>query len=481
MNSSALASGSISSNVKLLKVLLYLSAFGAIITCWTWLVSPTPSVEGYLGLAILLVAMQALVSDTCTGKLGPLSLTFWAFIAVWSGFAPLYQFHIGRLPWADVPATDLYPWAQLLTLGAALAYRIGQVTASSDGSPELAHPRHPRIFIGSILLPILAFPLAAISGVSISSRFSSRDELIEAYAEQGIEYSSGGGAMLGLLKTLPICIAAVGLYLVVNEIVRRVRVGASVSGLLIWALIVSAMAAATFANPLSNSRFQALSAILMLVIVLVPFRKPLSRAFLVVGLLAGLLVVYPLSAAFKNTAAANRTSIGLDNFASVDFDGFQQTVNALWFVEQHGHTYGYHLISALGFFIPRSLWEGKALPASYPVAESRGYTFQNLSLPLWSELYVEFGVIGMIVLVFLIGRFSRRADDAFRAGAATTLALVTPVLAAVQIGVLRGPLGAQIVFAATCVFLVLILLGPPIPNQESDLATDVRFAKRQPT
>ncbi|MFB7884620.1 O-antigen polymerase [Microbacterium sp. NPDC056057] len=447
---------------------LYIGATFVCIAAWSMFVAATPSTAGYLGLAIVLTSLLSLAADSRSGRLGPLSLTFWAFVAVWAGIAPLYQLSAGHLPWRDVPAGDLHAPAQLLTLVAALAYRIGQTVSRSRtaDAPENS-PLRPRILLGGVLLPILAFPLAALSGVSLASRFQSRDDLIEAYAAQGLEYGSSGGAMLGILKTLPICIAAVGVYVVVNEIRRRRRAGERVGLPLLLALLVSLAAAATFANPLSNSRFQAFSAILMVIFALATFRTTFARVCLSAGMVLGLLVAYPLSAAFKNTAIATRLNFQLETFASVDFDGFQQTVNSLWYVEQHGHTLGYHLLSALGFFIPRSVWEDKALPASFPVAESRGYVFQNLALPLWSEMYVEFGVIGMLLVFFIIGLYSRKADLAFVSGAATRLAMVTPVLAAVQIGVLRGPLGAQIVFAATCVALTAVLYRKQGKTQSS--------------
>lgn len=438
-------------------VLLYVGSAFIVAACWAAFVYSTPSVAGYLGLLIVLVALLCLASDSSNGRLGPLSLTFWAFIAVWAGIAPLYQLSVGRLPWPDIPTNDLHPWAQLLTLGAASAYRLGQLISRQPALRARTANYRPRLGLGGVLLPLLAFPLAAASGVSLASRFQSRDDLIEAFAAQGLEYGSGGGALLGILKTLPICITAVGVYLVVNEIVRRRRARESVGVSLMLALAIALTAAVTFANPLSNSRFQGFSAILMVLFAVFSFRTVLARAFLSAGMVVGLLVAYPLSAVFKNETIANRVYYRLDIFSSVDFDGFQQTINSLWYVQHNGHTFGQHLFSALGFFIPRSLWDEKALPASYPVSESRGYIFQNLALPLWAEMYVEFGVLGMLIVFLIIGIYSRKADLSFVAGNSSRLSLITPVLAAVQIGLLRGPLGAQIVFAATCVFLATAL------------------------
>ena len=80
-----------------------------------------------------------------------------------------------------------------------------------------------------------------------------------------------------------------------------------------------------------------------------------------------------------------RTTSGAEAFATPDFDGFQQIVNAMVFSEDVGHSLGHYTSSALLFFVPRSLWEGKATPASIDVAEHRGYEFTNLSLPLPAE------------------------------------------------------------------------------------------------
>ena len=64
--------------------------------------------------------------------------------------------------------------------------------------------------------------------------------------------------------------------------------------------------------------------------------------------------------------------LGLDAYTTYDFDGFQQTVNSVYYAHVHGHTWGYHLVSALLFWVPRSIWKGKAFAAGNAVAASRG-------------------------------------------------------------------------------------------------------------
>jgi len=178
--------------------------------------------------------------------------------------------------------------------------------------------------------------------------------------------------------------------------------------------------------------------------------------WMAVIILCGTLVAYPLANVFRSDKIT--LAAGAEAFATPDFDGFQQIVNAIAFTQAHGHSWGYYALAALFFIVPRSLWTGKAFPASQDVASFRGYEFTNLSLPINAELYVEFGVIPMILIVLVGAIFLGRFDNRWQLSAGTRGAAMVPVLALAILGILRGPLGAQGPVYLTIIGLVLLAL-----------------------
>lgn len=68
--------------------------------------------------------------------------------------------------------------------------------------------------------------------------------------------------------------------------------------------------------------------------------------------------------------------------------------------------------SDLLFFVPRSLWPGKALSGSYEVATARNL-FSNLSYPYPALGYIDAGVTGVIFVGCLLGFIMKRVDKAY--------------------------------------------------------------------
>jgi len=167
--------------------------------------------------------------------------------------------------------------------------------------------------------------------------------------------------------------------------------------------------------------------------------------------------LYPFAAAINNSQGltGRSASISMSSFAAFatkDFDGFQQSINAFEFVNAEGHSWGLYFLSALLVFIPRSIWTWKATPASIDVASNHGYSFTNLSLPINAELYIDFGWIGVIVLFFIVGWTFARLDNLWQTD--SDWAAAVAFLSLAQVGLIRGPLGSQV---PVMVFVVYIL------------------------
>ena len=98
---------------------------------------------------------------------------------------------------------------------------------------------------------------------------------------------------------------------------------------------------------------------------------------------------------------------GITNaFNTLNYDAFINITASVDYVSTYGYSMGYQLLSALLFFVPRSIWENKPYSTGAVVGEhlieSHGFTFSNLSNPLVSEGYINFGIIGVFIGAFAL-------------------------------------------------------------------------------
>ena len=60
-------------------------------------------------------------------------------------------------------------------------------------------------------------------------------------------------------------------------------------------------------------------------------------------------------------------------------------MNIVKYVHFEGYTYGYQVLGLFTFWIPREIWLGKPLASGVIAASFLGYSFTNVSSPLWAE------------------------------------------------------------------------------------------------
>ncbi|MFD0817300.1 hypothetical protein ACFQ0D_02945, partial [Micromonospora zhanjiangensis] len=442
-------------------------------------IAPHPTVAGVLGLVVVVVCLTALYQATRSGFFAPVAVTFWAFVVVWVGFAPLLQIRDRVLPWPDTPLYQFYVTAQVILLFAVLSFwagyqrssrsesrrdtpgrvgrgpraaRRGRLARWTNGLPSVTVTVEKALVVTAFAAGLTVVCLPRTGGLAV--RFADRDTLDAAIVAAGLR---GGRdlAMLGLLSTLPAAAGVVALVLCLLCWRNRSARGRRGTILLTVATVVAGTVNLIYNNPLSATRFASFSVLLAAGFALLRFDRRRWRVAFSWAILLGLLVLYPLANLFRNEQSRQDLRVGLGAYYTYDFDGFQQTVNDVYYVSVHGHTWGHHIASALLFWVPRSLWEGKAIGAGNVLAASRGYQFQNLSLPFWAEVYLEFSLLGVIVLFYFYGRLARRLDLALRERPAGLGTLVTVVFAACQIGLLRGSLGGQIPFAGAAFAVAL--------------------------
>lgn len=437
---------------------------GAFVALLPWLVQIPNRLDATL-LALLAIVCAAGTVRSYSAGARPVGLVFYPFMFAWLGVGPIYQLSHGRFAWGDVPLLGeraIISLAVLYTLAAVLAFTVGyemrrkrlKVPAAGAGVDV-----RPLVVWALIVAGFALAPFAFSASGGFSGMFASRFDRMDAMAQSGMSLSEVGGLRYALGKQLPIAVSIAATCLAVIQARKRIKQSGfmGLHGHEFSALILSLGLLVLYCNPSANSRYIAVIAFGSVALYLFQPRSRRGGLTLAVASVCGTLVIYPLLDIFRRGIEGTSTlRSGTEAFASMDFDGFQQVANALIFVNDDGHTYGLYTISALLFFLPRSMWEGKATPASIDVASNRNYSFTDLSLPFHSEMYIEFGVIGMVVAMILFGVFASRADASWLTGGSTRFGLAAPLIAVALLGFLRGPLGSLAPIYLTAVGLFLL-------------------------
>lgn len=85
------------------------------------------------------------------------------------------------------------------------------------------------------------------------------------------------------------------------------------------------------------------------------------------------------------------------------------------YVEKNGVTYGKQLIGSVLFFVPRLIWPNKPLGSGQLIGnylmENYSMWFNNVSNPLPSEGYINFGLIGVMFFGFLLSKIGHWVED----------------------------------------------------------------------
>lgn len=423
----------------------------------------------WLQLTLTVYAGTRLCGMVLTTRRKLLQGSFWLFVYMAMGVAPLAQLVLGQEPTPVVgPRSDLTEAVALILIG-CVAFDVGALlarhrpggTGRGATRPALVHRR--RLY----LLVVAAFVCSAAFVVKLGGPavfFSSRQEIIAGIADAGLSQadSQAGQALLRGFGTVPALLALLAYtrWLVTSRRARRsAPVIATWLALCVLNLVVN--------NPISNPRYWFLTVLFSLLFTVFPVSAAMYRAALSLGVVVAL-VIFPFADRFrydaKNYRPVETTSL-LQPLALKDYDQVGMFANTITFVRSgHGHSFGRQLAGSVFFAVPRSAWPGKPRDTGVMVGQWMGTVNTNLSSPVWAELWIDFGPLGMALGLLGMGYAAARVDGRYarratrRAPPGSLIALVVPLVAGYSFILLRGPLlqaSGRIAIAVLCVALVM--------------------------
>jgi tryptophan-rich sensory protein len=464
-------------------VAIWVFAFAGVVAP-TALVQATPPATdrlwvAALGFCVLAAARFAwIVGD---GRRRLYEMTFWIYSYSFLGLAPLVQSRTrvwpGTTPDGDWSYTTK---AMTVVVVGTLAFLVGVLIAERRGH----QPGKPFLHLPSIVLlnrrvvyGVAAFSLIAnlyfLSQTQIIQFTQSRYDPNVSFKD--METAASTGTIVQSLAAMSLLVAFValvrerqlsksGLQKGISGAVAPTTVG------LVLTIIVGLSLLNTL-NPISNARYIAGTALLASATVLGLVATRRRFRILAVSFLMGLVFVFPFADAFRYSLQGEFKSSGVvESLNSPDFDSFAQINNAVLYVDRSGPTDGKQLLGVVAFWVPRRLWPEKPVDTGIFIARDRGYEFDNLSAPLWAELYINGGWVLLILAMgafgAIVSRLDARTDHDLRTRG--TLGILACILPFYLMILLRGSLLQAMSYLTLIVFFTVVVSLKAVRGHKSE-------------
>lgn len=407
--------------------------------------SPTPGALIPLIVVVLTYSGVHLALLFCTGEPRLLETMFWLFIYLVAGVVPLAQVKTGLRP--NLLSDGTLVHGQVIVLVACVSYDIGHrldlcaLWGRATNDRHLSLRRLQALSLAALIASV--YYMFVLGGPA--TFFVSREDIGDGLAAAGFQTSQGSSLVayniLNACGTAPvlICFAAWLSVLIRDPRLRTVESFSWLAVLLACNVVVN--------NPVSSARFWFVTAVVGTAFSISTRGRKFFRIFLVTTIVTAILL-FPYSDYFRLT---DRGAIEVKpityTLSTKDYDQTTMAANGVTYAAQHGHTYGFQMLGAVTFWVPRSIWPGKPIDTGVLIGRTipeAGTT--NLSSPLWIEAWLDFAMGGVFAVFALVGAFSRRMDSAFvrqsrrRTPRPTFIQVLLPFLAGYSLIVLRGPL-----------------------------------------
>jgi hypothetical protein len=434
--------------------------------------------------ALVLWASGRLVYTASTGKRRLTVMCFYVFVYVFFGVQPLMSAWTGRFPHRPfLTDTQMALTIALVSIGLIafeIAYLLARRRSREDPSTPVPTRQRPVIlsllWIGLAVCSLLVMVTIAHYGPNIFLAVRGGGFVLDDVDRPTMSQTEGLLVISGLRGLL-------ASFLFISLYLWRMRDHAAwprpAIRQLLLLLAFFGVLNAVVSNPLSAPRLWSGSLVLTAFFIARPWKG--ARSYLIwsavacmalAGLFSALdprrIIAAPLVRGEPITIQGT-TDVVVQSLQTLqvdaNFDAFQMLGLISMYAEEHGYRLGHQMLLPAFFWIPRSVWPSKPLGTPDVVAASLNFFSINVGSPLWAEGYINFGVLGVVLLLAGFGYAARHADDYLvrtsRQPGELFPTIVCAFFAANTMILLRGDLTSgtmylQIVFGLT--FGILLLL-----------------------
>ncbi|MER8798844.1 hypothetical protein NKH75_32780 [Mesorhizobium sp. M0984] len=406
----------------------------------------------------LSVAISYLLANASVDKDFPfIKITIYTFYYVFFNIIPGYLYKLGYTPnyFSYQPDVPEYMFGFRLAIISIICYEIGSMFSfKSGGSNESLLADRKRIS------PYIIYFCLAIAVVSILMFMVLIGNPLLLVADRSgfadyfdMDSSPASFAIVSSLTRVPAFMAAAILFML---IVTRNKVTNAPAFPLVLFCTLPLSILANF--PTAVPRFWLGSMVYCIALLYIINARNYLKSLYPAFVMFSLLVAFPFSGILRNyfsdTRAQSFRTLVLDGYSNGQYDIFTMLLSVVRYVEVFGHTYGKQTLGSLLFWVPRAVYPNKPYGTGYMVAQELQFTFFNLASPLLSEMYIDFGTVGVALSFALFGFAISRQERLVSRGAATEVRIIVLAFVAGWMVILqRGSL--NIAIASLVPFLVL--------------------------
>ncbi len=441
-----------------------------------------------------LIVLWCVVRLAYTGLKGRRRLTlmlFYVFLYVFMGVQPLISIWSNLFPHPELTFTENMISFCLFIVGLGIiAFEAGYCKVRSekgeiDQENNLVRAAQNRLRPMSITLVwLLTLGVSFLFGLSImrygpNAFLGSRDGGLSISEFQGPETSSTENqlAIFGL-RGIAATLLFISIYMwKTRKLVLppyktwRIRI------LLIYLIFINLL----ISNPLNAPRLWSGAIILTSLFLALKWRgassfltwsslASLGMLLLFSGLDPRLIISRQLINEGEITLAGTikQVAVNIGNLpGDLNFDAFQMMFYTTVYTEKMGYSMGNQLLLPAFFWVPRSFWPSKPIGSPDIVAAHADFGSLNVSSPLWAEGYINFGIIGVFLFLFVFGKAARLGDNSLANLSVKKPfpAIISSFFAANTFILLRGDLTSgtmylQMIAVFVFVFLIMVKLSP---------------------
>jgi hypothetical protein len=406
--------------------------------------------------------MSALIAD---GRPRLFDFFFWMFCYVFMGIAPTVQMRSGLIatttPDID-PGYDL-PVSLFVVLGIG-CYEAGRLLALSierrrGADAALAPLPVSRGRSGALLAVALLLSAYFVASVGLGPLLGSREAASAAREARWADSSTRG--VVYALAIYPLTVAVGSMVQVRKLAEARHRFA------LLVVLLCAAAVLLVVVNPIGTARYNFATVLFALAVYAGATSTRFRTRITLMAALLGLIFLFPIADAFRRSTDGNFSRGGFfDEYQSNgDYDAFWQIANAYSYVLDGLMQPFRQLLGSLLFWMPRSIWADKPQDTGVVLAQYRGYSFENLSAPLWAEFLVNGGIpliaVGFLIVGYALRRMDSRLLPAFsQTGLWAVVGAIFPVYMTI---LLRGSLLQATGYVAVAILSLLFVRGKTAP------------------
>ena len=261
-----------------------------------------------------------------------------------------------------------------------------------------------KLLLYSLIIFLLSLLAVSIYGLNFTS------SLIRAML--GNSYSPFENILEFTIRPTIFFVAALNLYY--YRIYYKNRI-------LLFSLILNLVSVFLIVGPLSGARsvifFMYFGAFLII------FNKSLFKRKMLLGIsLFGGVLGSEIHNMIRDSAIGGGEGgglVGINYFFQGHFDGFEMINHSINHINLNGIEWGWQILGALLFWVPRSVWGNKPIGTGDHIAinylnQDGSSEFINFSMPLVSEFIINFHIPGIFIGCILLGYFCGCMDKSFK-------------------------------------------------------------------